>query len=318
MRSPLAAETPSPDAAAAAARRRLLHGIAAGVGAAAIWGVQAVVSRQSVAEGLTPADVTVLRFLVAGLILLPVAWRMKPFAVGPLGLKRGLLLALMIGAPYSMVLVAGAAYAPAIHASVIASGLNPVLATVLGVLVARERPGAVRVVGAALIVVGLVLFAWRAFDDGGGRAGAWRGDLLFATNATIFVIYARLVTAWRVPARAATATICVLSMLMLPLWVWAAPSGFAQASFGAILWQAVYQGGAVGFGSMLLFTRAVELIGPVRAAMFVPVMPLTTAVVGALVLDEWPQAMEWAGMAVVIAGMALALGGRARGGATRP
>jgi hypothetical protein len=33
--------------------------------------VQAVVSRQSVADGLTAADVTMLRFCVASLLLLP-------------------------------------------------------------------------------------------------------------------------------------------------------------------------------------------------------------------------------------------------------
>jgi drug/metabolite transporter (DMT)-like permease len=106
----------------------------------------------------------------------------------------------------------------------------------------------------------------------------------------------------------------VLSLASVPLWLWAVPTGLSGASLAAILWQGLYQGVAVGVVSILLFTRCVALIGPVRAAMFIPLMPLTTAAAGMLVLGEWPQPLEWAGMIVVLAGMMLALGGPARAG----
>ena len=54
--------------AAALARRRLLLGLGCGLLTSLIWGVQAVVSRQSVADGLTAADVTILRFAIASLL----------------------------------------------------------------------------------------------------------------------------------------------------------------------------------------------------------------------------------------------------------
>ncbi|MGN6572746.1 MAG: DMT family transporter [Pseudolabrys sp.] len=293
---------------ASADRGRLLHGIAAGAAAATIWGLQSVVSRQSVAEGLNAGDVTVLRFAVAGLVLMPLALRMKPFAVGPLGLKRALVMAALIGPLYSLILVGGAAFAPAIHASVIASGLNPVLAMLVGVVFARERAGPLRALGALMIVAGLILFSWHALTDAGARAGAWRGDLLFCCNTVLFVTYARLVQTWNVPARAATTTVSVLSLITMPLWVFAVlPTGFAQASLAAILWQALVQGLGVGVIATLLFTACVELIGPVRAAMFIPLMPVTTAIAAAFMLSEWPQPLEWAGMMVVLAGMALAV-----------
>jgi len=290
----------------AAEPRRLARGIAAGAGAALNWGLQSVVSRQSVAEGLTAGDVTVLRFAVAGLVLMPIALRMKPFAVGALGIRRALTLTALIGPLYSLLLVGGAAFAPAIHASVIASGANPVLAMLVGVLFARERAGPLRALGALMIVCGLIVFSWQALVDAGARQGAWRGDLLFCGNAVLFVTYARLVQAWNVPARAATTTVSVLSLLTLPLWAFALPSAFAHASVGAILWQALVQGLGVGVVATLLFTACVELIGPVRAAMFIPLMPITTAVAAAFMLSEWPQPLEWAGMAIVLAGMALA------------
>jgi drug/metabolite transporter (DMT)-like permease len=305
VETPLPSEAP-PLAGSAADRGRLQRGIAAGAAAAVIWGLQSVVSRQSVAAGLTAGDVTVLRFAVAGIVLMPLALRMKPFAVGGIGVLRALVLAALIGPLYSLVLVGGAAFAPAIHASVIASGLNPVLAMIVGVVIAGERTGPLRAVGALMIVGGLILFSWHALLDAGARQGAWRGDLLFCCNAALFVTYARLVRVWDVPARAATTTVSVLSLMSLPFWAFLVPSGLAQASLAAILWQALVQGLAVGVVATLLFTACVELIGPVRAAMFIPLMPITTAVAGALMLSEWPQPSEWAGMAVVLAGMALA------------
>jgi drug/metabolite transporter (DMT)-like permease len=60
-----------------------------------------------------------------------------------------------------------------------------------------------------------------------------------------------------------------------------------------------------------LFTHCIDLIGPVRAAMFIPLMPVTTALVSALALDEWPVPTELAGMIVVIGGVVLALHGPA-------
>ena len=308
MTKPLPPERPGAASAPATSdRSRLTRGIAAGAGAALIWGLQSVVSRQSVAEGLTPGDVTVLRFAVSGLVLLPLALRMKPFAIGALGLKRAIVMAALIGPLYSMVLVGGAAFAPAIHASVIASGANPVLAMLVGAVFARERTGPLRALGAVMIVSGLILFSWHALVESGAREGAWRGDLLFCCNALLFVTYARLVQTWNVPARAATTTVSVLSLLTLPLWAFALPSSFAQASAAAILWQALVQGLGVGVIATLLFTACVDLIGPVRAAMFLPLMPITTAFAGALMLSEWPQPLEWAGMIVVLAGMALAI-----------
>ena len=103
--------------------RSTLFGFACGAGAALIWGIQAVVSRQSVADGLGPVDVTVLRFLTAAICLLPFALaRLKPFPVGRLGWKKALVLTLFAGAPFSTVLVGGSTFAPALHTAVLRRG----------------------------------------------------------------------------------------------------------------------------------------------------------------------------------------------------
>ena len=283
-------------------------GFACGAGAALIWGIQAVVSRQSVADGLSAADVTVLRFLAAGLVLLPYALtRLRPFPVGPLGWRRAVILTLLAGAPYSLVLVGGSTFAPALHTAVVTPGLIPVLAALLAFLAAGERPPAARLAGLGLIVVGIILFSWQAFGGGGTHAQAWRGDLLFVLAAVMWAVFGLLAKRWQSDALGLTVTICLLSLLSAPLLALVVPLHMAGASLGALALQAIYQGLLVGVVSLFLYAKANAVLGAARAALFLPLVPVVTAIAGALLIGEWPSLPEIAGMAVAMTGMTLAL-----------
>lgn len=117
-------------------------GILCGLLTAIIWGVQSVVSRHAMLIDMTPADVTILRFVSAAAVLLPWALRnMRPFPVGSLGWPRAWVMALLIGPLYSLILVGGAHFAPALHSSIISPGLIPVFTALLIFLVTGERAG---------------------------------------------------------------------------------------------------------------------------------------------------------------------------------
>lgn len=182
---------------AAPASSRLAIGFACGILAAAIWGVQAVVSRQSVADGLSAGDVTILRFLAAALVLLPFAIRrLKPFPVGRLGWKKALILTAIVGPSYSLILVGGAHFAPALHSSVISPGLIPVATALLAVLVLGERISRLRVIGLSIIVAGIVVFSFEAIANTPTREGAWIGDLLFVLIALLWSVFGLLARRW--------------------------------------------------------------------------------------------------------------------------
>lgn len=295
------------------AGRGVTIGIACGLAAALIWGVQAVVSRQSVADGLTAADVTILRFAAAGLLLLPLAWRrMRPFPVGALGWRRALLLTLLAGAPYSLALVGGAAFAPALHSSIVTPGLIPVFTAALVFLVLGERASPARLAGLALVLLGVLLFSWEALADTPSRAGAWIGDLLFVLTAVMWSLFGLLTKRWGAEAVDVTIVTCLLSLVSLPLVALSMPVTLLQAEAGAVILQTLYQGVLVGVGALFFYTRAVALLGAARAALFLPLVPVVTAAAGVALLAEWPSRLEVAGMVIVILGMTLAL--RARPG----
>jgi len=144
------------------------YGIAAGGLCAVIWGGQAVVVRVAVLNGLTTADVTLVRYVVGGAVLLPVCLRQRPFPVGQLGWRRALALVLLAGAPYTMVVVGGLAFAPALHSSVVTFGLIPIASTAFAYPAFGENPTFRTVECLALIVTGLVMFGWNDLRVGQG------------------------------------------------------------------------------------------------------------------------------------------------------
>ncbi|PZO02726.1 MAG: hypothetical protein DCF30_04580 [Hyphomicrobiales bacterium] len=294
-----------------AATRRLWLGICCGLLTSLIWGVQAVVSRQSVADGLSAADVTILRFAVASLLLLPLALRrMRPFPVGRLGWRRALILTALAGAPYALVLVGGATFAPALHASVIVPGLIPVMTVALAFAVMGERPGQWRMLGLALVLTGIGAFGWEAFGSSRPQESAWIGDLFFVANAVMWSVFGLLARRWGADAIDVTIATCLLSLLILPVFALTMPMRLGDATWPAIALQALYQGALVGVGALFLYTKSVELLGAARATLFLPLNPVVTALAGVAVLGEYPSAIEVAGMLLVIAGMSVALRAR--------
>jgi drug/metabolite transporter (DMT)-like permease len=229
--------SPSSDAAAAiaqTARRRLLAGIACGLATSLVWGVQSVVSRQSVADGLTAADVTMLRFCVASLLLLPIALkRMRPFPVGQLGWGRALILTVLAGAPYALVLVTGAAFAPALHSSTITPGLIPVLTVGFAYAFAGERPGAARIIGLAIVLAGIAAFSWEGFGELRPGEQVWIGDLIFMLNALMWTAFGLLARRWRADPIDVTIATCLLSLLVLPVFALTLPIRTSVQCLGA-------------------------------------------------------------------------------------
>ena len=282
-------------------------GILCGLLTALIWGVQSVVSRHAMLIDLTPADVTILRFVSAAAVLLPWALRhMRPFPVGSLGWPRAWVMALLIGPLYSLILVAGASFAPALHSSIISPGLIPVFTALLIFLVTGERAGRMRLIGLGIIVLGIGIFSRDALAMAPSRPDAWIGDLLFVLIAFLWAIFGLLARRWNVSSLEVTAASCILSVPLLVIVALALPIHMARVPFAELLLQALYQGVLVGVVALYLYARTVEMLGAARATLFLPLVPIATAAASALLLAEVPSPTEIVGMAIVVAGMLVA------------
>ena len=282
-------------------------GILCGLGAAIIWGAWPVVSRLAVVDSLTPYDVAALRFGVAGLVLLPFFLRRTTPKRTGIGWLRALVLACGAGVPYVVVSVEGLRYAPAGHAGLIVPSCMLGFTTLGAWLFFGDRPGGLRLLGLASILLGLLLVGWTALA--GAAPGAWRGDLLFIGSGFLWAAYTLGARAWSVSPWQATALVSVLSLLLyLPPYLAVAGLRLLDAPLVPLLGQAVFQGLAAAILALLLYTRAVALLGAARGALFAALVPGMAILLAIPLLDEWPGLGELAGLSLVTLGMATALG----------
>jgi drug/metabolite transporter (DMT)-like permease len=282
-----------------------LAGAAYGALAALIWaGFPAITKLSMASQALDAWDVTALRFGVAGVLLLPLFVRR---GLGSLGLGPALFLACGAGAPYVLLTAGGLAYAPAAHMGVITPSCMLLCSTLGSRLVLREALTAARVAGALAIAAGIVTLGWDGLANHGERT--WVGDAMFALGGLFWASYTIGSRVWRVEPLHATAVVGVLSMLVyLPPYAWLAGADLVVAPWREIAIQGVFQGVLSAIVALLLYTRAVALLGAARGAVFAALVPTFSLLLAIPLLAEQPTPLQLLGVVFVTTGMILALG----------
>lgn len=279
-------------------------GILYGLLAALIWGAWPVVSRLGVQQSLTAADITALRFGVAGLLLLPLVLKHGLAGRPPLA---ALVLAAGAGAPYVLLAVGGLSYAPAGHAGVIVPSCMMGFTALGSWLVLKDRPTKARLLGLAVILAGISTIGLGNLGAAGGDA--WKGHLLFVAAGFCWAVYTVASKAWSVEPLQATALVSVISMLLyLPAYLVFGDPRLASAPLDEIVFQGISQGLFAAILALLCYTRAVALLGASRGAIFAALVPAVALVLAYPVLGEVPNNVELVGVAVVVLGMLQALG----------
>lgn len=284
--------------------RSLVAGAVYGSLAALIWGGFPAITKLSLAsDALTAWDVTALRFGVAGVILLPIFLRRR---LGALRWPHALLLACGAGAPYVLLTAGGLAFAPAGHMGVMTPSTMLLCSTLGSRWLLGERIGTARLAGVLTILLGLVTLGWDGLVSHGERT--WLGDLMFVLGGLFWASYTVGSRIWSVEPFHATVIVAVLSLLYLPGYVLFAEPQLAAAPWSEILIQAVFQGLLSAIVALLLFTRAVALLGAARGAVFAALVPSFAMLLAIPLLHELPTGLQVAGAVLVTAGMLFALG----------
>ena len=186
--------------------------IAAGVLAMLLLSGNFVASRHGLANGLSVADLVLLRTGFAGLVLSGVLWRV---GLGGLPLRRAAILTLLAGAPYFLLCAAAVHFAPATHASILNPGGTMLFAPLLGWWVLRQAPEIGVRVGLFILTAGLLLIGGASLAEGGSQA--WIGDLMLIFSGLIWALYGVLMRHWQVPGARAAAVVGTASLLWVPV-----------------------------------------------------------------------------------------------------
>lgn len=279
-------------------------GLLAAIGVLFVWSGFIVFARAGVLAGLTPSDIVAMRFMVAGTLTLPfaIAWWPRQLPIG----AQALLALVGPGAIYSSMMFTGLAQSSAAYGGVFSNGSLPIFMMLIVLVVTGARPGGKDLISAAVIISGGVMVAWRGLMAGADNVAV--GIALFIGASALMSCYIFAIRHWQVTPRQVLAIVNIPNALIfLPIWWFALPSTMADADWEIVVAQMAFQGIGPGFLALIMFAMVAYHLGPTPTAAVSATVPATAALLAIPVLGEIPTPLEWAGIATVTVGLALAV-----------
>jgi drug/metabolite transporter (DMT)-like permease len=294
----------------AAYTRGALYGLAA----ASIWSGWIVMARLGVTTSLTPWDIAALRFGVGGMLLVPYLWQ-RGLAIERLGWIGLTALVLGCGAPMVLAVNAGLLFAPAAHAGALFSGGVPLMVALLAAPILHEPFTFAKKVGLALILAGVIVILWSAGGTIGTRQNI--GHVLFLVGALLWACYTVVMRRARLDGLHAAAIAAVGTLVLyLPVYAVFAGASLFKAPLTDIALQAFIQGFLAAIIALVLYGRAVSILGASGGAAFPALCPAMIAVLAIPILGEWPTAIDWIAIILISAGVYVVSGGPLPGRST--
>ncbi|MBI4806391.1 MAG: DMT family transporter [Desulfovibrio sp.] len=275
---------------------------------AVIWGGTFIAGRLLGPE-CSPFTGAFLRFVAANAVLLPY-WLLTEGKAVRMD-TRLLLLVAGLGASgvfaYNAFFLWGLKHIPAGRAAIIVAG-NPVFIALLSRVFFKEPLGRIKILGVILCLCGAAVVIGRGNPLGLFSGDLSLGDLAIAGAMFSWVTYSLLgkKVMGRLSPLAAVTLSCLAGMVMLfppalSEGLMHEVAGLSFTGWSAIVYLGVL-GTAVGF---LWFYQGIQAIGASKAAVFINFVPVSAAIMGALLLGEPIDASILAGGALVLTGVAL-------------
>ncbi|MGG4775134.1 DMT family transporter [Paenalcaligenes sp. Me52] len=281
--------------------------------AIAIWAGNVVVSKMA-SGAISPLAITFYRLALAISI-------MSLFIAGPVWKNRVqvkrywpklMFLGFLSMAFYQCLSYWAADTSTATNMAII-TALTPLLTMLVSSLVLREYPTVGMVLGGAIALWGT------AYLISGGAPlelikGNYRiGDVLMLTAAISYAFYSVLLRKWQIalPAWQSTYMQAISALVfMLPMFLWV-PKGQAMldtATIPLILYAGILASVVLPF----FWIKGIEYLGPNRCSVFMNLLPVMTAGLAIVLLDEHLKAYHVMGGGIALLGVFIAQTWRGR------
>ncbi len=277
----------------------------------AVWGVTFVFTKLLLNEGLTAAQIFVLRFIVAYVLLFVYAFTRKPFRLFASSWKDELLmigLGVTGGSLYFITENSAMIYTTTTNTSLIVC-LCPLFAALLIALFYRsERLRGIQIAGLIIAAVGAVVVV---LNGQFVLHLSPLGDTLAFSACLCWAFYSLLM----VPATKRYSTLFITRKVffygllsMIPYWMFYPdmPS-LSVVLRPAILWNLLFLGCVASMLCFVAWNWAIKRLGAVVATNYVYFNPVVTAIFAWLVLDEQITIFYIIGTILILVGMFLVL-----------
>lgn len=286
-------------------KQSIFYGIGFGLMASFIWGGWPVFSKMATLQQITPWDITAIRFIVAGLILLPLlAMR---FSLTKSLLLKGFLLSIGAGVPYVLMATVGLTYAPSAHFGIIAPSTMLLFTTLGSVYLLGESITKLRFLGISCIFFGVIIVGANSLASISGAT--LQGDLMFVCCGLLWSSYTLLCKYWNIDAWMATALVSVISLILyLPGYLYFFPDNLSAMSVTPLLQQGMIQGVMTAILALYFYSKAVNLLGSSKGSVFAALVPPISLFLAVILLQETITWAEQLGILSVSIGILFALG----------
>lgn len=304
-----ALKMPLPTTTPVGEHARLLTGIVVGLVAASIGALYTVFARWGIQQGLHSPDLTVLRFGVAGLLMLPIllgAWRRDSTQITarwPIWLT----IALLAGTPFGLLMFGALQFAPPSHAAVFPFSAMSVMGMLLGAWVLGEKLSARKGVGIVVVLLGLVLLS--GVDASSFTLRAALGDAMFLAAGTLWAGFGIVLRKNKLDPLLATAVVSFSALVTyVPVYLVVTGGQRLMEIAPNVFWiEVLVQGVIAGAGTLYTYAKMVSLLGPARAAVFPALAPGLAALLAWPVLGHMPAVAETVGLLVAMVGLIVAV-----------
>jgi drug/metabolite transporter (DMT)-like permease len=274
-----------------------------------LWGSYPAMAKLAFRD-FPPVFLTTLRCVIASLFLVGMLLRsgeVTTRGLTPAALRAFLFLG-VAGLCLSMQLTYIAIYYTTAANVVILSAATPVMVAVVARVYLRERLRRIQWAGVAASAFGVIVIITN------GRLAALRieelraGDfinLVSISGWTAYTVYGKRVLGTSSPALATTGAYVMGTLLLIPTAMITAPLFPSPRLASPLAWAVVLYQALAGAVAHVWWYRAVEVVGPSRAAMFMNLQPVVGIALAAALLAEPLTLWQVLGGSFVLAGVAL-------------
>jgi len=291
-------------------------GIVLALSAAVLWGTTGT-SQHFAGPGLSPLWIGALRLAIAAsffVTLVAVTERHAPAGPRVPGLWRRQLLAGAAIAVYNLAFFAGVRLAGVAVGTMVGIGSGPLFAGALQALITRRPPVGLWWVGTLLAICGGAAIVLGGGVDARPDVSGLLLCLAAGFSYAVYTLAAKSLSTHASPARASLWVFGIAALIALPAAWLAVPSGVGDlVSATPRTWAVVAWLGIVATGvSYLLFSTALRYISGATGVALALAEPLTAFALAVLLLGEPLRESGLAGVALVMAGLALVVQGERR------
>lgn len=269
------------------------------IGAVLLWSINIVVTRYA-APFIEPMSISFYRWLFAYLLLTPFV---LPKVIQQWAVIQPHLGKLAVLGLFGMVCYQGFAYSAAQHTTATNMGLInaliPIFTIFLSALLLAIRPSRAALLGSLLSLFGISLVITQG-EFARLFAGSLQGDLLMLIAVFLYAFYGIFLQRWKLQLPLALSLYVQIFFAVLfhvPLILWAGLDGLNASNWAAVGYAAVFP----SIFSPFLWMLAIQYLQPNRSSIFMNLMPVFTAMIAVVYLNEtWTLYHSIGGVLVLV------------------